>query len=117
MLNVLAFVTHPFKCLQRPVLGGSGIPVPYKIAIESGFIFFILISLTPTLPAVAPFVLYYFLLFQPILRRNMLYIYRPAHDSGGIRWPFYADMLVSALVVAQGRVENETRIFMYHQAR
>ena len=75
--------------------------VPYRLSIDCGFVFFIMFSLTPMHPLVTPFPLYYFLFCSPLWRRNLLYLYRPSHDAGGIRWPFFADMLVSGMIVAQ----------------
>lgn len=102
MLNFWALVTAwPFKCLQRAILGGAGTPIPYRIYVDSGFIFYLLMSLVVSIPLVTPFVLLYFLFCGPLYRRNLLYMYRPLYDSGGTRWPFLSDVLISAMVVAQ----------------
>jgi hypothetical protein len=81
--------------------GGAGGPVPYRIYIDSGVVFLCVMGLTPISPLLAPAALLYFLFCAPLWRRNCLYMYRPYFDTGGIRWPFLCDMLISAMYFAQ----------------
>ena len=81
--------------------GGAGGPIPYRIYIDSGVVFMCVIGLSPVSPLLAPASLCYFLFCAPLWRRNCIYMYRPNFDTGGIRWPFLADVLISAILVAQ----------------
>jgi len=81
--------------------GGPGGPIPYRIYIDSGVVFLCVVALAPVSPLVAPAALIYFLYCTPLWRRNCIYIYRPKFDTGGLRWPFLSDVLISSLCVAQ----------------
>ena len=81
--------------------GGPGGPVPYRIYIDSGVVFMCVVCLTPISPLLAPAALCYFLFCAPLWRRNCIYMYRPQFDTGGIRWPFLSDVMISACCVAQ----------------
>lgn len=81
--------------------GGPGGPVSYRIYVDSGVVFMALVALAPAAPLMAPFALLYFLYIQPLLRRNLIFVYRPMFDGGGLRWPFLADMLISSLITGQ----------------
>jgi Uncharacterized integral membrane protein len=81
--------------------GGPGGPVPYRIYIDSGVVFMCIVALSPVSPLVAPASMLYFLYCAPLWRRNCIYIYRPKFDTGGLRWPFLSDILISSLCVGQ----------------
>lgn len=81
--------------------GGPGGLVPYRIYVDSGVVFLCLMGLAPVSPLLAPAALLYFLYCAPLWRRNCIYMYRPMFDTGGIRWPFLSDVLISAIFVAQ----------------
>jgi hypothetical protein len=57
-----------------------------------------LLALAPASPIVAPACAVYFLFCQPLLRRNLIFMYRPKFDGGGFRWPFMFDMCISSLL-------------------
>jgi hypothetical protein len=80
---------------------GSGTPTPYRIYVDSGVVLLCLLSLSPASPLVAPACFVYFLVFQPILRRNLIYMYRPKFDGGGFRWPLIFDMCIACCVYGQ----------------
>jgi len=81
--------------------GGPGGPIPYRIYIDSGVVFMCVVALSPVSPLVAPAALLYFLYCAPLWRRNCIYMYRPKFDTGGLRWPFLADVLITSMIVAQ----------------
>ena len=58
-------------------------------------------ALAPSSPLVAPACFAYFLVFQPILRRNLIFMYRPKFDGGGFRWPIIFDICISCAVAGQ----------------
>ena len=98
--NSFAFQSLGWKCCRRCVMGGGpGGPIPYRIYIDCGTVFLCLVSLAPASPLVAPCALLYFLYCAPLWRRNCIFIYRPRFDTGGMRWPFLTDILISSLVV------------------
>jgi len=104
MLQVNSFIFGfiGWRCCRRCVMGGGpGGPVPYRIYIDSGVVFLCAVTLSPIAPLVAPVSLLYFLYCTPLLRRNLIFMYRPKFDSGGLRWPFLADMFISSMVVGQ----------------
>lgn len=76
-------------------------PTPYRIYVDSGIVLLCLMALAPASPLVAPACFVYFLAFQPILRRNLIYMYRPRFDGGGFRWPLLFDICISCVVVGQ----------------
>ena len=63
--------------------GGIGRDVPYRIYVDSGYIFACLISMAPMVPLLGPFCLLHFLIVSPILRWLLVFTYRPKFDSGG----------------------------------
>ncbi len=90
-----------WECCIRCVMGGGpGGPIPYRIYIDSGVVFMCVIGLSPLSPLLAPVGLAYFLFCAPLWRRNCIYMYRPNFDTGGIRWPFLSDVLLSAISVS-----------------
>jgi len=101
-MNSFVFGFLGWRCCRRCVMGGGpGGPVPYRIYIDSGVVFLCAVTLSPIAPLVAPVSLLYFLYCTPLLRRNLIFMYRPRFDTGGLRWPFLADMYISSMVVGQ----------------
>lgn len=58
-------------------------------------------ALAPSSPLVAPASFAYFCFCEPLLRRNLIFVYRPRYDDGGLRWVSVFNMIISALVVGQ----------------
>jgi hypothetical protein len=81
--------------------GGAGGSTPYRIYVDSGTVLMCILALAPASPLVAPATFLYFLVCQPLLRRNFIFLYRPKFDGGGLRFPFIFDMAISALIVGQ----------------
>ncbi len=101
-VNTFIFQWLGWKCCRRCVMGGGpGGPIPYRIYIDSGVVFMTIVALAPVSPLLAPFAMLYFLYCTPLWRRNVIYLYRPKFDTGGLRWPFLSDILISSLCVAQ----------------
>jgi len=92
-----------FVCpFSRCVMGGGpGGPIPYRIYIDSGVVFLCCVALTPVSPLLGPACLFYFVYCTPLWRRNFIFMYRPKFDTGGLRWPFLSDVIVSSLIVSQ----------------
>lgn len=88
-------------CARLSLGGGSGGQIPYRLYIDSGVVLLCVFALGPASPLVAAAAFIYFLFSAPILRRNLIYLYRPQFDAGGVRWPFLFDMCVSCLLVGQ----------------
>ena len=59
------------------------------------------VALAPQSPLVAPAALLYYLFCVPLWRRNCIFMYRPKFDSGGERWPFLSDVLITSLFMGQ----------------
>lgn len=79
--------------------GGPGGPTPYRIYVDSGVVLMCVLALAPQSPLVSVFALVYFLVMEPLMRRNLIYVYRPKFDAGGLRWVFIFDMIISACVL------------------
>mmetsp|Transcript_106364 Transcript_106364/g.216917 ORF Transcript_106364/g.216917 Transcript_106364/m.216917 type:complete len:1248 (+) Transcript_106364:328-4071(+) len=81
--------------------GGPGSEVPYRIYVDSGYVFACMTSLAPLCPLVAPFGLMYFVILSPMLRWLMIFAYRPIFDGGGDKWPQLHHIIVTSLVLGQ----------------
>jgi Calcium-dependent channel, 7TM region, putative phosphate len=104
LLQITSFIYDflGLPCLSRAMRGGGpGGPVPYRIYIDSGMVFLCLHALAPVAPIIAPACLCYFLFSQPLLRRNLIFVYRPHFDGGGHRWPFIFTVCISSLIVGE----------------
>ncbi|MGK3757857.1 MAG: hypothetical protein ACI8RD_010171 [Bacillariaceae sp.] len=87
LLQSVNFITRFLRMdwLNNYVLKGGGIgrDVPYRIYVDSGYIFACLISMSPMVPLLGPFCLLHFTIVSPILRWLLVFTYRPKFDSGG----------------------------------
>ena len=98
-INTFVFSFLGWHCCSRMVRGGGpGGPVPYRVFIDTGVVLLCVVALAPASPLVAPCALVHFLFSEPILRRNIIFMYRPKFDGGGIRWPFLFEMVISSLL-------------------
>ena len=101
-INSFIFGCLGMKCCARCVMGGGpGGPIPYRIYVDGGVVFLCVVALAPQSPLVAPVALLYYLVCVPLWRRNCIFVYRPKFDSGGERWPFLSDMLITSLFMGQ----------------
>lgn len=80
---------------------GPGGPLPFRTCVDSGTVFLCIVALAPACPLVAPAGMVYFLIFTPVLRWLLLFVYRPQYDGGGMRWPLLHEILISSMIVAQ----------------
>ena len=98
--NTFLFQVIGMKCCSRLVSGGGpGGATPYRVFVDSGVVLMCTLSLATASPLVAPACFLYFLVCQPLLRRNLIFVYRPKFDGGGFRWPFVFDMCISCMAV------------------
>jgi hypothetical protein len=89
LMQVNTFIFHSlgWKCCVRMASGGmNGTVVPYRIYVDSGAAFLCAVTLSFMSPLVAPAVLAYYLLAIPLLRRNCIFVYRPAYDGMLLKW-------------------------------
>lgn len=101
-INTFLFSAFGLNCCSRAVRGGGpGGAVPYRIYVDSGVVMMCVLALAPASPLVAVGAVFYFLLCQPLWRRNLIFMYRPKFDGGGFRFPFIFDMCISSTVVAE----------------
>ena len=101
-MNSFLFGCIGWKCCARCVMGGGpGGPIPYRIYIDGGTVFLCVVALAPQSPLVAPMALLYYLFCAPLWRRNCIFMYRPKFDTGGERWPFLSDILITSVFVGQ----------------
>jgi hypothetical protein len=100
-INTFIFSCLGWHCCARMVRGGGpGGPVPYRLFIDTGVVLLCVLALAPASPLVTPFALAHFALSEPLLRRNIIFMYRPKFDAGGIRWIFLFEMVMSSLLFA-----------------
>ena len=98
----LRFSSLQHLLMHRRVLGGGpGGQTPYRLYIDSGLVFLCAAALAPASPLLAPCALVYFLCSGPLIRRNLIFVYRPNFDAGGARWPFLFEIIMSSLFVGQ----------------
>lgn len=101
-MNTFLFRILGLNCCSRAVRGGGpGGAIPYRLYIDGALVFLCAVTLAPAAPLLAPFATIYFYWSQPILKRNLVYVYRPNFDAGGARWPFLFEMLITSLLVGQ----------------
>lgn len=101
-MNTFLFRVMGWNCCSRAVRGGGpGGTTPYRLYIDGGLVFLCAAALAPASPLVAPCSLLYFLFCGPLIKRNLIFIYRPNFDAGGARWPFLFEILMSSLFVSQ----------------
>lgn len=101
-LNTFLLDWAQLKCCERAVRGGGpGGPLPYRIYVDSGYVLLCVFALAPAAPLVAPFAFLYFLFSTPMLRRGVIFMYRPKFDAGGVRFPFLFEMCISGMFVGQ----------------
>jgi hypothetical protein len=82
-INTFVFSCLGWHCCSRMVRGGGpGGPVPYRVFIDTGVVLLCVVALAPASPLVAPFGLIHFCLSEPLLRRNIIFMYRPKFDGG-----------------------------------
>jgi len=126
-INSFIFTGLGWKCCARMMMGGGpGGPTPYRIyvgkcslskrsirtrgflqshflglssATDSGVVLMCILALAPASPLVALAGFVYFVIIEPLLRRNLIFVYRPKFDGGGARWDFIFEMIISAIVV------------------
>lgn len=72
--------------------------MPYRLFVDTGVVLLCVVALGPASPLVTPFALVHFCFSEPLLRRNIIFMYRPKFDGGGIRWPFLFEMVMASLL-------------------
>jgi hypothetical protein len=101
-MNTYLFRIMGWNCCSRAVRGGGpGGTTPYRLYIDGGLVFLCAAALAPASPLVAPCALLYFVFCGPLIKRNLIFMYRPNFDAGGARWPFLFEILMSSLFVGQ----------------
>ena len=88
-------------CSRASVGGGGGGPVPYRVYIYAAFILMCGLALAPQAPYVAVPAFFWFFITQAVLRRNVIFVYRPMYDSAGSFWPFLNTMCFSAMLMGE----------------
>ena len=100
-MNSFIFQALGWKCCSRVQRGGGpGGPVPYRVYVDSGLVFLCSVALSPAAPLLSAFALLYFLFCWPLMRRNLIFVYRPSYDAGGGHWPFLFEILMSSMFTA-----------------
>jgi len=101
-LNTFVFSCLGLQCCARSVRGGgAGGPVPYRIYVDSGVVMLCVFALAPASPLIAASALAYFVVFTPMLRWTLIFLYRPKYDLGGGRFPFIFDVCISGVIAGQ----------------
>lgn len=99
------------NCCARVVKGsGPDGPVPFGIYVDSGVVVLCIMALRPVCPLIAPVLLIYFLVFEPMSRWNLIFYYRPSHDCGGKRWPLILDIKHFGWMIIKGRASEAQRM-------
>jgi hypothetical protein len=81
-LNTFLFQGIGWNCCARASQGGGpGGCIPYRIYVDSGVVFMCTVSLSFACPLMAPVALAYYLVCSPLLRRNLIYVYRPRYGT------------------------------------
>ena len=80
---------------------GPGAEVPYRIYVDSGYVFACMTALAPLCPLIGPFALLYYIVISPMLRWLVVFAYRPRFDGGGDKWPKLHHIIVTSLLLGQ----------------
>ena len=100
------FNTHLFKlirwkcCMRCSQGGGMGGPTPFRLYVDSSVVLLCALTFTVVSPLVLPCTFIYFLITTPIWRRQLVLVYRPMFDAGGMRWPFLFTVVMSAMYLS-----------------
>ena len=85
----------------QPFYSGPGAETPYRIYVDSGYIFACLTALAPVCPLVGTLGLCYFIAISPMIRWLLVFAYRPKFDGGGNKWPRLHHMIISSMLLGQ----------------
>ena len=89
-------------CLKRVFAGGgSGGPMPIRIYTDTATVLLCAVALSTASPLVAPFALVYFVVTTPIWKRQLVFRFNPAYNSGGALWPILLEMIIASLIFMQ----------------
>jgi len=104
LLQVTIFLTKILRlhCLNRVLKGGGpGTQVPYRIYVNLGYVFACLVALAPICPLIGIYGMFYFIMFSPMLRWLLVFVYRPRWDGGGDKFPTLHHIIISSLLLGQ----------------
>jgi len=104
LLQANNFLTKIFRlhCLNRVLKGGGpGTQVPYRIYVNLGYVFACLVALAPVCPLIGIYGMFYFIMFSPMLRWLLVFVYRPRWDGGGDKFPTLHHIIISSLLLGQ----------------
>lgn len=100
--NTFAFTIINWPWCGRLMRGGGpGGPPPYRMYVDSGTAFMCVVAMAPACPLMAPIAFGYFVVVVLMLRWLLVFVYRPAYDSGGMKWPALHEMLISSILFGQ----------------
>ena len=88
-------------------VSGLGCEVPYRIYVDSGYTFACITALAPLCPLLGLVCLLYMIIVVPMLRWLLVFVYRPAFDGGGDKWPKLHHMIVTSLLLGQVSLARE----------